>query len=393
VTQPLRSIPFVDLQAQRARLGRRVEERIERVLAHGAFVMGPEVIELEERLATFVGARHCITCANGTDALQMALRAREIGPGDAVIVPAFSFVAAAEAVSLVGATPVFADVREEDFNLDPLCVAPAIAAARNKGLRPSGVIAVDLFGHPADYERLRSIIAEEGLHLIADAAQSFGAEIDGIRVGRFGHVTTTSFFPSKPLGCYGDGGALFTDDGELAAVLRSLRQHGQGADRYDHRRVGLNGRLDSIQAAVLLAKLELFELDIAARQEIAGRYHCALAPCAVVPSSRPGVRSVWAQYTVRIPERDGVAAALKADGIPTAIHCPRPLHHQPAYAGYPRAANGLAQSERLSEEVLSLPMHAYLDAAAQDHVAGSLRRAAGGSDWEPASTTGRSPRL
>jgi len=393
VTQPLRPIPFIDLQAQRVRLGRRVEERIERVLAHGAFVMGPEVVELEEQLASFVGARHCVTCANGTDALQMALRAREIGSGDAVVVPAFTFVAAAEAVSLVGATPVFADVGEEDFNLDPLCVAPALAQARRSGLRPAGVIAVDLFGQPADYERLESIAAEHGLYLIADAAQSFGAAIDGKRVGRFGHVTTTSFFPSKPLGCYGDGGALFTDDGDLAAVLRSLRQHGQGVDRYDHRRVGLNGRLDSIQAAVLLAKLELFEAEIAVRQEIAGRYHRALAPYATVPKSRPGVLSVWAQYTIRIPDRDRVAAALKADGIPTAVHYPRPLHHQPAYAGRPVPANGLARSEALSGEVLSLPMHAYLDAATQDHIVASLHRIASGGDLGRAAAAERSPRL
>jgi UDP-2-acetamido-2-deoxy-ribo-hexuluronate aminotransferase len=380
VTQSLRPIPFIDLQAQRARLGRRVEERIERVLAHGAFVMGPEVGELERQLASFAGVRHCITCANGTDGLQMALRAREIGPGDAVIVPAFTFVAAAEAVSLVGATPVFADVQEEDFNLDPMGIAPALAAARAAGLRAAGIIAVDLFGQPADYERLEAMAADHGLYLVADAAQSFGAALDGKRVGGFGHVTATSFFPSKPLGCYGDGGALFTDDDELAAILRSLRQHGQGTDRYDHRRVGLNGRLDSIQAAVLLAKLELFEQEIDARQEVAGRYSRALASYGCVPTLRPRVLSVWAQYTIRIADRDRVAAALKADGIPTAIHYPRPLHRQPAYADHPVAANGLARSERVASEVLSLPMHAYLDAATQDHIVASLHRIVGGSD-------------
>ncbi|WP_151177696.1 DegT/DnrJ/EryC1/StrS family aminotransferase [Hypericibacter terrae] len=380
MTQSLRPIPFIDLQAQRARLGRRVEERIERVLAHGAFIMGPEVGELERRLAAFAGVRHCITCANGTDGLQMALRARDIGPDDAVIVPAFTFVAAAEAVSLVGATPVFADVREEDFNLDPLSIAPAIAAARSAGLRPAGIIAVDLFGQPADYASLETIAAEQGLFLIADAAQSFGAALHGERVGRFGHVTATSFFPSKPLGCYGDGGALFTDDDELAAVMRSLRQHGQGSDRYDHQRVGLNGRLDSIQAAVLLAKLELFEQEIVARQEIAGRYDGALASHANLPRVRAGALSVWAQYTIRVADRDRVAEALKADGIPTAIHYPRPLHHQPAYAGFPIAGSGLARSEKLAGEVLSLPMHAYLDGVTQDHIVASLRRAVAGSD-------------
>jgi dTDP-4-amino-4,6-dideoxygalactose transaminase len=379
VTQSLRPIPFIDLQTQRARLGRRIEERIERVLAHGAFVMGPEVLELEQQLAGFTGARHCISCANGTDALQMALRAREIGPGDAVIVPAFTFVAAAETVSLVGATPVFADVCEEDFNLDPESIRPALAAARAAGLRPAGIIAVDLFGQPADYGRLEAIAEEEGLFLIADAAQSFGSALDGKRAGRFGHVTATSFFPSKPLGCYGDGGALFTDDDELAAILRSLRQHGQGEDRYDHQRVGINGRLDSIQAAVLLAKLETFGEEIVARQEVADEYGRALSAVAAVPVLRTGASSVWAQYTIRVLERDRVAAALKADGIPTAIHYPRPLHHQPAYAGSPIAATGLARSERLAGEVLSLPMHAYLDLATQDHIVASLHRAVGGT--------------
>jgi dTDP-4-amino-4,6-dideoxygalactose transaminase len=352
---------------------------MERVLAHGAFIMGPEVGELEQRLASFSGARHCIACANGTDALQMALRARGIGPGDAVIVPAFTFVAAAEVVSLVGATPVFADVREEDFNIDPTSIGSALTAAQAAGLRPAGVIAVDLFGQPADYEPIEAMAAEKGLFLIADAAQSFGAALDGKRVGRFGHVTTTSFFPSKPFGCYGDGGALFTDDDELAAVLRSLRQHGQGSDRYDHQRVGINGRLDSIQAAVLLAKLDLFEQEIAARQAIAGRYSDALASLAAVPRLRPGILSVWAQYTIRIADRDRVAEALKADGIPTAIHYPRPLHHQPAYSGLPVAETGLPRSERLAGEVLSLPMHAYLDLVTQDHIVTSLHRILSGT--------------
>jgi dTDP-4-amino-4,6-dideoxygalactose transaminase len=380
VTQSLRPIPFIDLQAQRARLGRRVEERMERVLAHGAFIMGPEVGELEQRLASFVGVRHCITCANGTDALQMALRARGIGPGDAVVVPAFTFVAAAEVVSLVGATPVFADVREEDFNLDPASILSALAAARAVGLRPAGIVAVDLFGQPADYEQIEAIAAENGLFLVADAAQSFGAALHGKRVGRFGHATTTSFFPSKPFGCYGDGGALFTEDDELAAILRSLRQHGQGADRYDHQRVGINGRLDSLQAAVLLAKLELFDEEIAARQTIAGRYGHALASLAGVPRLRPGALSVWAQYTIRIADRDRVAEALKADGIPIAIHYPRPLHHQPAYRDLPAARTGLSHSEKLAGEVLSLPMHAYLDIVTQDHIVASLHRILSGTE-------------
>ncbi|MFZ5791663.1 MAG: DegT/DnrJ/EryC1/StrS family aminotransferase [Pseudomonadota bacterium] len=375
MTQSLRPIPFIDLQAQRARLGRRIEERIERVLAHGAFVMGPEVAELETQLAAFVGARHCVSCASGTDALLIALRARRIGPGDAVIVPSFTFVAAAETVALVGAVPVFADVRESDFTLDPASVPGALAAARARGLRPAAIIAVDLYGQPADYPALTDIARAEGLFLLADAAQSFGAALAGRRAGSFGDATATSFFPSKPLGCYGDGGALFTDDDELARMFRSLRQHGQGTDRYDHRMVGINGRLDTLQAAVLLAKLESFEEEIAARQDVANRYNQALASLVTVPTVRPGALSVWAQYTIRLPARDRIAALLKTEGIPTAIHYPRPVHRQPAYADYPVARGGVGASERLSADVLSLPMHAYLDPVTQDRILGSLSQA------------------
>lgn len=345
------------------------------MLAHGAFVMGPEVAELETRLAAFAGARHCVGCASGTDALQIALRARGIGPGDAVIVPSFTFVAAAEVAALVGAVPVFADVRESDFTLDPASVPGALAAARAHGLRPAAVVAVDLYGQPADYPALAEIARAERLFLLADAAQSFGAALDGRRVGSFGDATATSFFPSKPLGCYGDGGALFTDDDELARSFRSLRQHGQGTDRYDHRMVGINGRLDTLQAAVLLAKLDLFEEEIAARQGVVSRYNQALASLVKVPTARLGALSVWAQYTVRLPERDRVAAALNGGGIPTAIHYPRPLHRQRAYADYPVARGGVGVSERLSADVLSLPMHAYLDPATQDRILGSLRQA------------------
>lgn len=345
------------------------------MLAHGVFVMGPEVAELETQLAAFVGARHCVSCASGTDALQIALRARRIGPGDAVIVPSFTFVAAAETVALVGAVPVFADVRESDFTIDPASVPGALAVARALGLRPAAIIAVDLFGQPADYPVLTDIARAERLFLLADAAQSFGAALDDRRVGSFADATTTSFFPSKPFGCYGDGGALFTDDDELARMFRSLRQHGQGTDRYDHRMVGINGRLDTLQAAVLLAKLELFEEEISARQDVANRYSQALASLVTVPTIRPGVLSVWAQYTIRLPERDRIAALLKTQGIPTAIHYPRPVHRQPAYADYPVALGGVAMSERLSADVLSLPMHAYLDPATQDRVLGSLCQA------------------
>jgi len=376
LTRPAPAIRFVDLQAQRARLGSRIDAAIAGVLAHGNYVLGPEVAELEARLADWSGARHVVTCANGTDALKLALRARGIGNGDAVVVPAFTFVAAAEAVVIAGATPIFADVRESDFTLDPAAIEPAIEAARRAGLRPAAIIAVDLFGQPADYPAILPIAERHGLFLVADGAQSFGATLDGRPVGSWGDVTTTSFFPSKPLGCYGDGGALLTDDTAQAELYRSLRMHGQGEDRYDHQRIGVNSRLDSLQAAILLAKLEIFEDEIAARDQVAQRYAALLGDRVRVPHVRAGVRSVWAQYTIRVTDRDRVARELRDHGVPTAIHYPRPLPAQPAYADYP-APGGLPVSVRLAREVLSLPMHAYLDRVHQDEIAARLIEALG----------------
>jgi dTDP-4-amino-4,6-dideoxygalactose transaminase len=372
LARPAPAIRFVDLQAQRARLGSRVDAAIAGVLAHGNYILGPEVAELEARLADWSGARHVVTCANGTDALKLALRARGIGSGDAVVVPAFTFVAAAEAVVIAGATPIFADVRESDFTLDPAAIEPAIETARRAGLRPAAIIAVDLFGQPADYPAILPIAERHGLFLVADGAQSFGATLDGRPVGCWGDVTATSFFPSKPLGCYGDGGALLTDDGAQADLYRSLRMHGQGEDRYDHQRIGVNSRLDSLQAAILLAKLEIFEDEIAARDRVAERYAALLGDRVQVPHVRAGVRSVWAQYTIRVADRDRVARELREHGVPTAIHYPRPLPAQPAYADFPSAPGGLPVSERLAREVLSLPMHAYLDRAQQDEIAERL---------------------
>jgi dTDP-4-amino-4,6-dideoxygalactose transaminase len=376
LARPAPAIRFVDLQAQRARLSSRIDAAIAGVLAHGNYVLGPEVAELEARLADWSGARHVVTCANGTDALKLALRARGIGDGDAVVVPAFTFVAAAEAVVIAGATPIFADVRESDFTLDPAAIEPAIEAARRAGLRPAAIIAVDLFGQPADYPAILPIAERHGLFLVADGAQSFGATLDGRPVGSWGDVTTTSFFPSKPLGCYGDGGALLTDDTAQAELYRSLRMHGQGEDRYDHQRIGVNSRLDSLQAAILLAKLEIFEDEIAARDQIAQRYAALLGDRVRVPHVRAGVRSVWAQYTIRVTDRDRVARELRDHGVPTAIHYPRPLPAQPAYADYP-APGGLPVSVRLAREVLSLPMHAYLDRVHQDEIAARLIEALG----------------
>jgi len=370
-------IPFVDVAAQRRRLGARIDAAIARVLAHCQFIMGPEVAALEEKLAAFCGARHALGCASGTDALLLALMAKGIGPGDAVICPAFTFCATAEAVALVGATPVFADVDAATFNLDPTALEAALAAARRAGLTPKAVMTVDLFGLPAAYDAIAPIAAAHGLVVIADAAQSFGAVYHDRRVGTLAPLTTTSFFPSKPLSCYGDGGAVFTDDDDLAALMRSIRIHGQGADKYDNVRIGINGRLDTIQAAVLIEKLEIFADELAAREAIARRYDAALRDVAVVPRLPEGLTGVWALYTIRLPAgaRDRVMAALAAQGIPTGVYYPKPLHRQGAYRHYPVAGNGLPVTDRLADEVLSLPMHAYLDEATQDRIVAALRAA------------------
>src|ERR671935_110852 len=370
-------IPFIDVAAQRRRLGRSVDDAIARVLGHCQFILGPEVRELEIKLSEFCGARHVVTCASGTDALVMVLMAQGIGPGDAVICPSFTFTATAEVVALVGATPVFADVEEASFNLDPASLELACAAARATGLRPKAVIPVDLFGQPADYDRIVSVGEGEGLFVLDDAARAFGAPYKNRRVGALAPATATSFFPAKPLGCYGDGGAVLTDDEELAQVLRSLRVHGEGHGKYDCVRIGLNGRLDTIQAAVLMEKLRIFPEEILARERIARRYSAGLADVAIVPRLASGSTSVWAQYTIRLASgrREGLAAALKAQGIPTAVHYPVPLHRQQPYQHFPIALGGAPVSDRLAEEVISLPMHAYLDETTQDRIIEAVRRA------------------
>jgi UDP-2-acetamido-2-deoxy-ribo-hexuluronate aminotransferase len=373
-------IPFIDVAAQRRRLGRSVDDAIARVLGHCQFILGPEVRELEIKLSEFCGARHVVTCASGTDALVMVLMARGIGPGDAVICPSFTFTATAEVVALVGATPVFADVEERSFNLDPASLQEACAAARGAELRPKAVIPVDLFGQPADYDRIMPIAEAENLFVLDDAAQAFGATYKNRRIGALAPTTATSFFPAKPLSCYGDGGAVITDDDELAQVIRSLRVHGEGRGKYDCVRIGLNGRLDTIQAAVLIEKLKIFPEEILARERIARRYSTGLADVATTPRLAPGSTSVWAQYTIRLPagRRDGLAASLRIEGIPTAIHYPIPLHRQQPYQRFPIAAGGAPVSERLAEEVISLPMHAYLDQTTQDRIIDAVRRALGG---------------
>jgi dTDP-4-amino-4,6-dideoxygalactose transaminase len=370
-------IPFIDVAAQRRRLGPAIDAAVARVLAHCQFILGPEVRALESELAIFCGARHAITCASGTDALMLALMAKGVGAGDAVFCPSFTFCATAEVVALVGATPVFVDVEADTFNIDVKGLAAALGTAKALGLTPKAVIPVDLFGLPADHDAIAAVAKSANLFVLDDAAQAFGATYEGRMLGTFGHATATSFFPAKPLGCYGDGGAVFTDDDAFAEAIVSLRVHGQGSDKYDNVRIGLTSRLDTIQAAILSEKLKIFPEEIAARDEIARRYAQGLGDVAIVPKLPSGSTSVWAQYTIRITggRRDKVAAALKAEGIPTAIYYPIPLHRQQAYRHYPVGEGGLTVSEQLASEVLSLPMHGYLEMATQDRIIDAIRRA------------------
>jgi dTDP-4-amino-4,6-dideoxygalactose transaminase len=373
----VRPIPFIDVAAQRRRLGKAIDEATARVLDHCQFLMGPEVALFETELAAFCGARHALSCSSGTDALVMILMAKGIGPGDAVFCPTFTFCATAEAAALIGATPVLVDVDADTFNIDAASLKSAIMTAKAKGLKPRAVIPVDLFGLPADHDAVAEVADAERLFNLDDAAQGFGGSYKGRAVGTFGHATATSFFPAKPLGCYGDGGAVLTDDDELLAVLKSVRVHGGGSDKYDNVRLGLTARLDTIQAAVLLEKLKIFRDEIATRNRVARRYSEALKDVATVPAVPDGYESVWAQYTIRLApgKRDGLARALQAEGIPTAIYYARPLHKQTAYRNFPVAQAGLQVSERLADEVISLPMHAYLDEATQDRIVDAVKRA------------------
>jgi len=370
-------IPFIDVAAQRRRLGSAIDDAVARVLAHCQFIQGPEVRALEAELAAFCGAGHVVSCSSGTDALLLVLMAWEIGPGDAVICPAFTFCATAEMVVLLGATPIMADVQADTFNLDPASCERAVATAKRLGLKPRAIIPVDLFGLPADHDALAAIARAHDLLVLDDAAQSFGATYRGGKLGKLSTATATSFFPAKPLGCYGDGGAVFTDDEALAARMRSIRVHGESTDKYNAARIGITGRLDSIQAAILLEKLKIFPDEIAARGKVAERYSAALADVAIVPRVGNESTSVWAQYTIRLAagRRDALAAALKAQAIPTAIYYAKPLHRQEAYRNFPIADGGLPVSERLADEVISLPMHAYLEPPVQDRIIAAVRRA------------------
>lgn len=362
-------IPFIDLQAQRRRLGDSLQAAIKAAVEGGQWILGPQVAQLERDLADWTGISHAITCANGTDALLLILRAWEIGPGDAVFVPAFTFAASGEVVVLAGATPVFVDVLPDTFNMDPQSLEAAIAMVKSEGkLAAKAVMSVDLFGQPADYRALVPIARREGLKLLCDAAQSFGCLLDGGRAGAVGDAAATSFFPAKPLGCYGDGGACFTNDDALKEALMSLRMHGQGSDRYEHVRVGYNSRLDTIQAAILIEKLKIFEEEIALRNQIAQRYNKFFANSnrLVIPRVIDGAISTWAQYTVQVENRAKFQADLRDMGIPTAVYYPTPLSKQKAYAHYPTVSTSV--SECLSQKVVSLPMHPYIEATIQDRI-------------------------
>ncbi|MGB0505793.1 MAG: DegT/DnrJ/EryC1/StrS family aminotransferase [Pikeienuella sp.] len=354
---------FIDLVSQQARIKPALDERIQNVLAHGKYIMGPEVKELEEKLAAFCGAKHCISCANGTDALSLALMALDVSENDAVFAPSFTFAATVEVVSMVGATPFLVDIDPHTFNMCPASLRRCIEAAQKAGLRPAVVIPVDLFGLPADYREISAISAEYGMRIIDDSAQGFGGTIDGQMTGVMADITTTSFFPAKPLGAYGDGGALFTDNDELAILLDSLRVHGKGTEKYDNVRVGMNSRLDTLQAAILLEKLAIYADEIAARQASAERYTAALSNHFTTPHTPEGYTSIWAQYTLRAQnesERDAIREHLTTAGVPTVIYYPKPLHEQTAYQNCPHDPAGLTVSSEVSKTVFSLPMHGYL---------------------------------
>ena len=342
-------IPFVDLAAQQDRLRSEIEAGIARVLAHGKYILGPEVNELEERLADYSGAAHCISCANGTDALQIALMALGVGPDDEVITPGFTYIATAEAVRILGARPIYVDIDPVSYNLDPDLLEVAIT------VRTRAIIPVSLYGQPADFERINAIAARHGIPVIEDAAQSFGASHHGRKSCNLSTIATTSFFPSKPLGCYGDGGAVFTSDAQLAHVIRQIARHGQER-RYYHVRVGMNSRLDTLQAAILLPKLAILEDEIAARQRVAEAYSARLGDLGTPRIAQHNV-SAWAQYTLRVPQRDQFQVKLKAKGIPTAVHYFLPINRQPAVADSNAV---LPEGDRAADEVVSLPIHPYM---------------------------------
>ena len=371
-------IPFIDLKAQYARIAEQVENSVLDVMRGGTYILGPVVQRLEERLARFAGTRHCISCASGTDALVMSLMAKGVGPGDAVFTVPFTFMASAEAIATVGATPVFVDIEPGSFNMDPVALEAAIAAHDSEAFRPKGVLAVDLFGLAADYQRINAIAARYDLFVIEDAAQSFGASAQNKRAGALAEIGCTSFFPAKPLGCFGDGGAIFCDDSEIDAVLRSIRVHGQGSDKYENVRMGITGRLDAMQAAVLEVKLDIFEDELAARQRVAARYAAQIADAKlplVIPQVPEGMTSAWAQYTVQAIDaaaRAALQAKLAEAGVPTMIYYPKGLHEQLAFANLGYSHGDFPVSEDAADRVFSLPMHPYLEDTTIDRIVAAM---------------------
>ena len=372
------AVAFIDLKAQQDVIRPNLEKNIHQVLRHGRYILGPEVQELEEKLAKFVGVKHCIGVSSGTDALLMCLMAQEVGPGDAVFTTPFTFIATAEVVSLLGATPVFVDIDPATYNIDPENLKLAIKAVKNRDssiyplptdasgnpieLNPKGIIPVDLFGLPADYDSIMAIAAEHNLFVLEDAAQGLGGTYKGSVAGGLGHMGATSFFPAKPLGCYGDGGAIFTDDDETAEILRSIRVHGKGVDKYDNIRVGLNARLHTMQAAILLEKLDIFHREIEQRQRVAATYTEMLHGTSfTVPFVPDGLQSVWAQYSLLCEDRDRIQNGLKSQGIPTAVYYGKPLHLQPAYSALNYTHGDMPNSEHISRHIFSLPMHPYIE--------------------------------
>lgn len=373
---------FIDLKRQYEKITPRIHDRINEVLRHGKFIMGPEVVELENCLASFVETKCCVSCASGTDALLLGLMAYEVGPGDAIFTTPFTFIATAEVICLLGATPIFVDIDPDTYNIDPHKLEAAIEDIKKGPTRvgtsvkvtPKGIIPVDLFGLSADYDRINQIANQHGLFVLDDAAQSLGGSYKGKRVGNLANLTATSFFPAKPLGGYGDGGAVFTNDDVLAGRLRSLREHGKGSHKYDNVRIGINGRLDTLQAAVLLAKLELFDSEIKERQEVAARYSKALRSLVKVPHIPDGLSSAWAQYSIVVHNRDRYITRLKELGIPTAIYYPRPLHMQSAFAHLGYRQGDLPVAEDVSEHIFSIPMHPYLDEDEQEVIIASIQK-------------------
>ncbi len=373
MTEYTESTAFIDLKAQQQEIRIHIDEAIAKVLDHGQYIMGPEVKELEDKLSQFCGSKFTLTCANGTDALTIAMMSLDVSPGDAIFVPSFTYVATAETAAQLGATPFFVDVDESTFNMDSESLKQAIYDSKIMGLKPKIVIPVDLFGQAADFDRIDSIAKNENLSIIIDAAQSFGGSYDGKKVGSYGDITTTSFFPAKPLGCYGDGGAIFTQNEELASKIDSIRLHGRGQQKYENIRVGVNSRLDTIQAAILIEKLKIFPQEIKRRNHIAGLYTENLKEIVKTPLIISKAKSAWAQYTLSSDNRDSIRTLLQKNNIPTVIYYPLALSEQTGFSKYPKVSSGLNNSENLPKKVFSLPMHPYLKDEFPAHLADLLK--------------------